>query len=109
MNFKDFLNKAKEQLNNKKTGNLLIIFLFAVLLFIFSEYIPSGDKANSSKDVSSQNSISQNVVNTNIDDEYEVSLKNELEETLSKIRGVGIVDVMIYFESGSEKIPVFNK
>lgn len=108
MNFKDFLNKLKEQLNNKKIGNLIIIFLFAVLLFIFSEYIPSDNKANSSKDVSSQNSISQDVVNTDIDDEYEVSLKNELKETLSKVRGVGDVEAMIYFESGSEKIPVFN-
>ena len=108
MNLKDFLDKVKEQLNNKKTGNLIIIFLFAVLLFVFSEYIPFNNNADSSKDVSSQNSVSQNVVSTNIDDEYEASLKYELKKTLSKVRGVGEVEVMIYFESGSEKIPVFN-
>lgn len=108
MKYKDYLKKVKEQLNNKNTGNLIIIFLFAVLLFVFSAYIPSGEEVTSSDGVSSQNSMSQDVTSNNIDDEYEVSLKNELKETLSMVKGVGEVEVMIYFESGSEKIPVFN-
>ncbi len=108
MKFKDYLAKLKLQLNNKNTGNLIIIFLFAVLLFVFSQNIPSDKKTSSSKDMSSQNSIPQDVVSNDIDDGYEATLKNELKETLSMVKGVGDVEVMIYFESGYEKIPVFN-
>ncbi len=105
MKFKDFINKLKEQLNNKNTGNLIIIFLFAVLIFVFSsEYFTTTKKTASSNMKTEESEIPFN----NIDNKYEESLKEELKETLSKVKGVGKVEVMIYFESGEEKIPVFN-
>ena len=106
--FKDYFDKLKEQLNNKRMGNLIIIFLFAVLLFVFAQYIPSGNNTSTSKDNQSQNSISQDGTSADIDGGYEASLQNELKDTLKMIKGVGNVEVMIYFESGYEKIPVFN-
>lgn len=94
--------------NSKKTvRNMLIVVLFGVLLILIADIISGlSDK----KDVADKGTIEVNttagipVTST----AYEEKIKKDLTDTLSMIAGVGNVNVMIYFEGGSESVPAVN-
>ena len=82
---------------NKPNWNYLILILLLVLSYIVIDNL-GGD--NDSATVSSANEVVYTSTNS-----YEEEQRKELQSILSKMKGVGEVDVMIYFESGEEQIP----
>lgn len=109
--FLKFKNSLKENNENNKTNkritNLIIIVLIGAIFMIAG----SSFKGNKNKDIyastCNKNTEEKKYTEINAKD-YEIFLQNELKNKLEKVQGVGSVDVMIYFESGEEKIPAVN-
>ena len=109
---KDKLHKElKKIMMNKTFANALIVLLMIAFLWLayttlFSS-TGSNEKSNlipkGAKEVTAEGSeVSKQLLN------YETEQKQELKEILSKIDGVGKVDVKMYFESGEVKVPAYN-
>lgn len=111
MNIKEMIEKFNrnfKEKNGKNVGNLIIIFLIGILLLIAGTTL--SNKPKSVKTINQMNLENKKEENTKDTQKLkeEETLKNELKNTLSKMEGVGRVEVMIYFESGEEKIPAVN-
>ncbi|HAZ37344.1 MAG TPA: stage III sporulation protein AG [Clostridiaceae bacterium] len=110
MKLNDLLEKyLKKNTNKKAMMNLVIVLLIGVLLILIgnitntlkSDRIKSADKTV--VEVASNNvSVNSNSVG------YEEKIKKDLTDTLSMIEGVGKVQVMIYFDGGSEFVIAYN-
>ncbi|WP_102400859.1 stage III sporulation protein AG [Haloimpatiens massiliensis] len=112
MDFKDKILKFKNQLNkdkdsNKKIFNLIVIILIGCILMIAGSSF-KGNKNTKIATANTQNTKEDIEYTGDNDKEYEIFLQNELKTKLEKIQGVGRVEVMIYFESGEEKVPAVN-
>lgn len=113
--FKKILKKLNSMNISRKNGNITkaniaIVVLLGILFLITASFFKSTNQSTQSSGndntKSSNNSDTQNA-DQSVDD-YETSLQNELKTTLEQIEGVGKVNVMITFESGSEKVPAVN-
>jgi len=104
-------NSHKSGGTNNKLFNIVVLILIGILLVIGNNYFKSTtatvstfkNKNTANEDISSNNKPSTTSIQN-----YEEKLTNKLKNILEKIDGVGKVDVMIYFESGEEKIPAIN-
>ena len=117
--FRDKLNKflnqkdSNEQGNNKKKiENLVFFIVILIITIIVINIIWNGDK---SKDVKQENTSSKQLAKSTGNETVETSsqakgeLETELEEILSKIQGVGEVNVFINYSESSEVIPMYNE
>lgn len=110
---KEKLNSdIKKILNNKNFFNVLVFLLIVVFLLLATSTFGDGNFNKSSnknttpsgaEEVASSGEYKSQVIT-----EYEEAQKLELKEMLSKMEGVGVVDVMISFESGEVKVPAVN-
>lgn len=83
--------------DKKNYYNILFVIFLGVMLLMISGMFDSNKKEDKSIDYKGQS------LNTNItQDSYEVQLEKRLKEILSKVQGVGDVEVMIALESGKE-------
>ena len=83
--------------DKKNYYNILFVIFLGIMLLIISGIFDSNKKEDKSIDYKEQS------LNTDItEDSYEKQLEKRLEEILSKVQGVGNVDVMIVLESGKE-------
>lgn len=104
MDYKKILEAFNKLVSKNNIYNLLIVFLVGVLVLIVSNFFKSTTTTSTA-------GISENKENqvTNLQiSNYEVSKRAELKNMISKMQGVGQVDVMIYFESGEELVPAVN-
>lgn len=109
--FNDEINKL---MKNKKFVNCLIVLLVIIFLWLaLSNFI--GDDAGLRK--GNGNNTPNGAEEVSTDDgittskellDYEAQKKEELKSILSKIDGVGQVDVEIYFESSEVLVPATN-
>ena len=104
----NFIKKIKKHLdsidNKKFIVNILFILILAiVLLVILNNYIP--DDKNDNQTVIKESS---NEYNNLVKDDYESYIEGKLSDILSKLKGVGQVDVMVVLEDSTEKIPASN-
>ncbi|BAK81386.1 stage III sporulation protein AG [Candidatus Arthromitus sp. SFB-rat-Yit] len=103
------MEKIKQKIikkSNKFTYMIILIIIAGIMIFAVSYFNSS---TPTFLDVS-KNDVSQQNKNT-IDYSqisYEDKVKLELKNILSKVRGVGEVDVVIHFEGGEEKIPALD-
>lgn len=107
MDIKKVFDKYFSGDSKKTVRNMLIVVLFGVLLILIADIV-SG--LSSKEDVADKGTVEVNTT-TGIpvtSNAYEEKIKKDLAETLSMIAGVGDVNVMIYFEGGSESIPAVN-
>ena len=99
--------------NKKKIENLVFFVVILIITIIIINIIWNGDKeSNQNKEV--QNDTSKQLASTNTSSlEVASSNSNELEikleEILSKIQGVGEVNVFINYSESSEIIPMYNE
>lgn len=107
MNYKDFLKNLLKGDDGKKYKNLLVIFLIGVLLLITASFFKSTTTQTSSNQ-NIENKQNKDTGGTVAQSEYEKQIRDQLKGILSKIDGVGNVDVMITFESGEEEVPATN-
>lgn len=104
---KDKLNQflKGEGDNKKKVENLIFLLVILVITIIAINFIWKEDEeeetTNSNKQLAN--------VETNISDNSEETLERKLENILSKISGVGKVDVMLTYTESTQIIPIYNK
>lgn len=109
--FENFMKKDKT--NNKKNIENLVVFLILLIITIVAINTIWGnnkeeesEEKNSYKilaDVSNSNTSSNNLVS----EEY--NLKEELKDILSKIEGIGAVDILITYSETSSFTPIYNE
>lgn len=99
--------------NKKKIENLIFFVVILIITIVVINIIWNGDK-NSSNSEETQNDTSKKLATTNTTSVETSSnstneLEIKLEEILSKIQGVGEVDVLINYAESSEIIPMYNE
>lgn len=112
--FKDKIRSLvakKTEGNNKKTIENLVVFLVLLVVTIISINIIWGKEKNQeSKDLSDDYRVLAQTVNEgNISQSQEYNLEKELEDILSKISGVGKVQVLITYSETSEVVAMHNE
>jgi stage III sporulation protein AG len=105
LDYKKIIETINKTISKNNMYNLIIVFLVGVLILVVSNFF-KGSVSSSKPAVASANQ-GQQLSQTEISS-YEQSKKNELSQMLSKMQGVGRVNVMITFESGEELVPALN-
>ena len=103
--------------NKKKIENLVFFVIVLIITIVVINIIWNGDKKSSDEDIentslrSKQLAKQGNNENTTIETSSESTneLEIKLEEILSKIQGVGEVNVFINYSESSEIIPMYNE
>ena len=98
------IKKHLENINNKKfINNLFIILGISIIFLIVTNYILDSKKevANTENEFKSQVSFDEEV-------DYSAYLEKKLANILSKLEGVGKVNVMVTLENSVEKVTATN-
>lgn len=98
--------------NNKKTIENLVVFLILLIVTIISINLIWGkEKAKEQKDQGQENYkvLAQTENNSTISKTSEYNLENELEDILSKISGVGKVQVLVTYSETREVVAMHNE
>ncbi|MBU3189154.1 stage III sporulation protein AG [Clostridium bowmanii] len=99
--------KSNSKKSDKLLGNLVLLILVAVVIVLASSFFKTPKIASTVADKPQSDKIAVENNITGLTD-YESQLENKLRSTLEKIKGVGKVQLMIYFESGEESVPAVN-
>ncbi len=99
--------------NKKKIENLVFFVVILIVTIVIINIIWNGDKDNS-KDKGGQNDTSKQLATSNtsslqVSSNTTNELEMKLEDILSKIQGVGEVNVFINYSESSEIIPMYNE
>lgn len=104
------MSKIKEKIlkkSNKFTYMIILIIIAGVMILAVSYFNNSTPTfLSTSGDATFQETKKENVITANLS--YTDKIKLELKNILSKIKGVGEVDVVIHFEGGEELIPALD-
>lgn len=111
---KNFLIKKEDEPNKKKIENLVFFIIILIITIIVINVIWNDDKKNENNiKPDSNKKLAENM--QEIDNGKEVSNSTEdklvidLENILSKINGVGEVNVMVTYAETSKTLPVYNE
>lgn len=111
---KGLINPEEGNKNNKKKiGNLVFFVVILIVTIVIINIIWNGDK-DSSNDKGVQNDTSKQLASSNtsslqVSSNTTNELEMKLEDILSKIQGVGEVNVFINYSESSEIIPMYNE
>lgn len=103
--------KLKEVFNNllqnKKVFNLVCLSLVIAFILLTINIITSGNDKSLETFTNQEENVEQKTNNNDADKEitYEDAEKQKLIEILSKIKGVGKVDVSMYFATSEVRVP----
>lgn len=106
------LVQKKTKGNSKKTLENLIIFLVMLIITVISINIIWKDEDSKNNELQTQDSykiLAEEINNSNISEVQEYNLEKELEDILSKVSGVGKVQVLITYSETSEVIAMHNE
>lgn len=115
---KNLINKEDEENQGnkkKKIENLVFFIIILIITIVIINIILNGDKKNTNKEENStqkklaESSFSQNVIEENSISGEKKELKENLETILSKIQGVGEVNVFINYSESSEVVAMYNE
>lgn len=119
--FKDKLEILKTKFNKESEGNNkrkienLVVFLVLLIITIIAINTIWGDKKEKVKQDDNNNSYKQlaesidNNINSNNQQLNEYNLEQSLEDILSKIAGVGKVQVLVTYSETSEVVAMYNE
>lgn len=118
MNMKNLFNldKIKEKLKDKNKKNyitnLSILLLFGILLAIVGSTF-SDESTATVNNISGNGNVQEQAEavssKTNEAEKVEeAEMERKLKNTLESIKGVGKVQVMVYFKGGEEQVPAIN-
>lgn len=118
MNMKNLFNldKIKEKLQDKNkknyVTNLAILLLFGILLAVVGSTF-SDESTATINNISGKENVQEQVEvvssQKNKGEEIkEAEMERKLKNTLESIKGVGKVQVMVYFKGGEEQVPAIN-
>lgn len=110
---KGLINPTDGNANNKKRIENLVFFIVILIITIVAiNIVWNGDKNSNREDTQNTGSKqlakeSENTIETTSENTNELEIK--LEDILSKIQGVGEVNVFINYSESSEIIPMYNE
>lgn len=113
-NFKSIINKKTEG-NNKRNIENLVVFLVLLIITMIAINTIWGDKKEDSNEQNNNTSYKQladnldNTISSNNQQFTEYNLEQSLEDILSKIAGVGKVQVLITYSETSEVVAMYNE
>lgn len=107
--------EEKSENNKKKIENLVVLVIILIITVIVINLIWNGDNGEEKKPTSDPNKKLATTIEEGIAEEtvqassslYKID--TELEEILSKIEGVGEVNVMITYSQTSQTVPLYNE
>lgn len=108
---KSLVTKKTER-NTKKTIENLVVFLVLLIITIISINIIWGKEENQGNENPVQDDykvLAQNTSEGNISENQEYNLEKKLEDILSKISGVGNVQVLITYSETSQVVALHNE
>lgn len=105
--------EIKKMLSKKASFNILIVLLAILFLWLVISTFSGDFSSNKNyqgtgdgKNAAEVSTFSED--NAQVDGDYEKQQTAELKSILSKIQGVGEVEVKIQFESGEVQVPAMN-
>ena len=104
--FKENVTKSDNKNNKKKVENLVVGILILIVTVIAINTILSDD---STKKESKDANTTTNTAVGQTEQANTESLENRLKNILSKIDGVGKVDVLISYSESSQIVPMYNE
>lgn len=103
---KNFVTKKTEGNNKKNIENLVVFLILLIITVIAINMIWSKDEDQPDEEASYKVLASEN---SNITENIEYDLQTELEDILSKMDGIGKVDVLITYSQTSTVVPMYSK
>ena len=113
--FKFLLEKKENEPSKKKVENLVVFIIILIITLITINVIWNGDdKSNDTQKLDPNKKLAQQAIQRNgnsqeVSAEIEDKLVIDLENILSKINGVGKVQVMVTYGETSKIQPVYNE
>lgn len=104
---KNFITKKTEGNNKKNIENLVVSLILLIITVIAINMIWSKDKDQPEEEEASYKVLASE--NSNIKENTEYDLQTELEDILSKMDGIGKVDVLITYSQTSTVVPMYSK
>lgn len=105
---KNFITKKTEG-NNKKNIENLVVFLILLIITIIAINVIWKEEGEQTEEQASYKVLASQTENSNIIEEGEYDLQAELEDILSKMDGIGKVDVLITYSQTSTVIPMYSQ
>ncbi|MCX7951171.1 MAG: stage III sporulation protein AG [Clostridiales bacterium] len=89
---------------------LILVFCVGVLIFLAADIFSNifGKSTNTKNDKNVEETVAKNIEVVGGGMSYEDRIKRDLVDILSQIKGVGKVNVMVYFEGSQETQPAYN-
>lgn len=107
-----FSSKEDGGNNKKKIENLVVFIIILIVTIIAINFILSDKKTTTKEENSTSNKKLATTNQTEINSSYSSNsdeLSNKLEDILSKINGVGEVNVFINYSESSEVVAMYNE
>ncbi len=108
--------EGKEGNNKRKIENLVVFLIILIITIVAINIIWNGNKNTSkntnntsTKQLASNNTNNTINMNDNIQNTTNSNLKESLEQILTKIKGVGDVQVFINYSESNEIVPMYNE
>ena len=109
----NLFTKKEGESNKRKMENLVVFLIILIITIIVINVIWNGDNKEDTKTTDDNKKLATKEENYHEDiaknDISEDSLSNNLEGILTKIDGVGKVQVMITYSETSKIIPIYNE
>ena len=105
---KNFITKKTEG-NNKKNIENLVVFLILLIITVIAINMIWGKEEEQVEEQASYKVLASQTENSNIIEESEYDLQVELEDILSKMDGIGKVDVLVTYSQTSTVIPMYSQ
>ena len=104
---KNFVTKKTEGNNKKNIENLVVFLILLIITVIAINMIWSKDEDQTEEEEASYKVLASE--NSNITENTEYDLQTELEDILSKMDGIGKVDVLITYSQTSTVVPMYSE
>ncbi len=112
-NFKSIIVKKTEGNNKRNIENLVVFLILLIITVIAINTIWGGEKEEvKQEENTSYKQLANNLnneINSNNQEIAEYNLEQSLEDILSKIAGVGKVEVLITYSETSEVVAMYNE
>ena len=105
---KNFITKKTEG-NNKNNIENLVVFLILLIITVIAINMIWGKEEEQVEEQASYKVLASQTENSNIIEESEYDLQAELEDILSKMDGIGKVDVLITYSQTSTVVPMYSQ
>ena len=103
-NIKSYIQDLKSGEKKLSKDGMLILFFSGLLIYVILLPINNNSGYKNKITETTAQEKENNQTETRVENDYQKKLEQELEEFLSKVKGIGEVEVLIYLSSSEEYI-----